>query len=77
MLCMEMNVGKLKQELKDLPDDMPVFVACEGYCNYNFGKQEPFDSTDTFAIIHEGKLFITDECVVEIGDGEYLGGLPW
>ena len=69
MLCMEMNVGKLKQELKDLPDDMPVFVACEGYCNYNFGKQEPFDSTDTFTIIHEGKLFITDECAVDTGDG--------
>lgn len=77
MLCMEMNVGKLKQELKDLPDDMPVFVACEGYCNYDFRQQKPFDSTDTFTIIHEGKLFITDECVVETEDGEYLGGLPW
>lgn len=77
MLCMEMNVGKLKQELKDLPDDMPVFVACEGYCNYNFEQQRPFDGTDTFVLIHEGKLFITDACVVEIGDGEYLGGLPW
>lgn len=69
MLRMEMNVGKLKQELKDLPDDMPVFVACEGYCNYDFRQQKPFDGADTFAIIHEGKLFITDECAVDTGDG--------
>lgn len=26
--CMEMNIGKLKDIIKNLPDDMPVFVAC-------------------------------------------------
>lgn len=69
MLRMEMNVGKLKQELEDLPDDMPVFVACEGYSNYDFGQKKPFDGEDTFAIIYEGKVFITDTYDVDVGDG--------
>lgn len=69
---MEMNVGKLKEIIKDLPDDMPVFVACQGYCNYNFDRKQPFDDTDTFGIIYDGKLFITDNCAVDIGNGETL-----
>ena len=69
---MEMNVGKLKEIIKDLPDDMPVFVACQGYCNYNFDRKQPFDDTDTFGIIYDGKLFITDDCAVDIGNGETL-----
>ena len=63
--CMEMNVGYLKDVIKDLPDDMPVFVACQGYCNYNFDSKQPFEGTDTFGIVHDGKLFITDDCFVE------------
>ena len=66
---MEMNVGKLKDILKDLPDDMPVFVACEGYCNYDFDRGQPCEDTDTFGIVHDGKLFITDDCAVETGNG--------
>lgn len=66
---MEMNVGKLKEIIKDLPDDMPVFVACEGYCNYDFDRGQPFEDTDTFGIVHDGKLFITDDCAVETGNG--------
>lgn len=66
---MEMNVGKLKEIISELPDDMPVFVACEGYCNYDFQTNKPYSETDTFAIIHEEKLFITDDIAVEI-DGE-------
>lgn len=63
---MEMNVGMLKELIKDLPDDTQIFVACEGYCNYDFKNQKPFEDTDTFVIIHDGKLFITDDCAVEI-----------
>ena len=70
-MCM-MNVGHLKNVIKDLPDDMPVFVACQGYCNYNFDRKQPFDETDTFGIVHDGKLFITDDCSVDIGNGETL-----
>lgn len=66
---MDMNVGLLKSLIKDLPDDMQVFVGCQGYCNYNFAKKKPFDDTDTFAIMYDGKLFITDECAVDV-DGE-------
>ena len=69
---MEMNIGKLKDIIKDLPDDMPVFVACQGYCNYNFDREHPCEDTDTFGIVHDGKLFITDDCSVDIGNGETL-----
>lgn len=68
MLKMEMNVGKLKQELAELPDNMSVFVACEGYCNYN--KIKRTGGTDTFAIVKDDKLIITDEVTIEI-DGEW------
>lgn len=68
MSKMEMNVGYLKDLLKDLPDDMPVFVACQGYCNYDFKNHKPFDDTDTFAIVHNEKMIITDECRVETYD---------
>ena len=69
---MEMNVGKLKEIIKNLPDDMPVFVACQGYCNYNFDRKQPFEDTDTFGIVHDGKLFITDDCAVDTGNGKTL-----
>lgn len=69
---MEMNVGYLKDLINDLPDDMPVFVACEGYCNYDFYRGQPCEDTDTFGIVHDGKLFITDNCAVDIGNGETL-----
>lgn len=68
---MKMNVGKLKDIIKNLPDDMPVFVACQGYCNYNFDRGQPCEDTDTFGIVHDGKLFITDECAVETGNGTF------
>lgn len=66
---MEMNVGYLKDVIKDLPDDMPVFVACQGECNYDFYRKQPCKETDTFGIVYDGKLFITDECAVETGNG--------
>lgn len=72
MSKMEMNVRFLKDIIEDLPDNMPVFVACQGFCNYDFGNKKPFDDTDTFGIVHDGKLFITDECNVDIGNGESL-----
>jgi hypothetical protein len=25
------TIGKLKEAIKDLPDDMPVYVCCEGF----------------------------------------------
>ena len=72
MLKMEMNVGYLKSVIEDLPDDMPVFVGCQGYTNYDFRAGKPCDDTDTFAIVHEGKLFITDECAVEDENGNSI-----
>jgi len=69
---MEMNVGYLKELIKELPDDMPVFVACEGYTNFDFMEEQPKHETDTFAIVYKGKLFITDECAVENENGETI-----
>ena len=69
---MEMNVGYLKEIIKDLPDDMLVFVGCEGYCNYDFKKGQPMTDTDTFGIVHDGKLFIVDECAIETETGETI-----
>ena len=72
MLSMEMNVGHLKDVTKDLPDEMPVFVSCRGYCNYDFKNKQLCEGTDTFGAVHDGKLFITDECAVDIGNGETI-----
>lgn len=66
---MEMSIGKLRDIIKDLPDDMLVFVACHGECNYDFEQKQPCKETDTFGIVHDGKLFITDECAVETENG--------
>lgn len=68
---MEMTVGKLREELKDLPDETPVFVACNGECNYDFEKSRPCVGTDTFAIRKDRMLFLTDENAVldKNGDG--------
>lgn len=69
---MEMNVGKLREELKNLPDEMPVFVACEGYCNFDFAAGTAKQGTDTFAIVHDGKLVLTDENAVDDDSGHTI-----
>lgn len=66
------NVGYLKEQIKDLPDDMPVFVGCQGYTNYDFKNQKPFNDTDTFVIPYKGKLFITDAVCIETEDGNTI-----
>ena len=40
-------------------------AACQGYCNYDFIKQKPLEDTDTFAIVCDGKLIISDPYAVE------------
>jgi hypothetical protein len=69
---MEMNVGMLKKVLEHLPDDMQVFVGCQGYCNYDFKEGKPYRDTDTFGIVYDGKLFITDACAIETETGETI-----
>ena len=66
MIVHEMNVGKLKAELESIPDDTLVFVCCQGYTNYDHRDQ------DTFCIIHDGKLFITDTFGAELPDGTII-----
>lgn len=64
-----MNIKMLKEIIRELPDDMEVFVGCQGYSNYDFRHDEPWEDSDTFAIIHDGKLFITDSCALEDKNG--------
>lgn len=66
------NVRYLKKQIKDLPDDMPVFVGCQGYTNYDFKNQKPFNDTGTFVIPYKGKLFITDKVYIETEDGNTI-----
>ena len=66
------NVGSLRELIKDLPDNMPVFVGCQGYTNYDKETKSMRKDNDTFAIVHDGKMFITDECAVDLGDEEYI-----
>lgn len=67
-----MNVGYLKELIENLPNDMEIFVGCQGYSNFDFDNNKPFEESDTFAISHDGKLFITDECAIEIGNGKTI-----
>lgn len=69
---MEMNVGLLKDLIKGLPNNMQVFVGCQGYCNYDFKNRKPYENTDTFVIVHDGKLFITDDCAIEDENGKTI-----
>lgn len=61
-----MNVGHLKEVIDNLPDNMEVFVGCQGYTNYDFEANRFYDHSDTFCIVHDGKLFIVDEGAIEI-----------
>ena len=67
-----MKIGDLKEIIKDLPYNMEVFVGCQGYSNFNFAVGKPFDDDETFAIVHDGKLFITDTCAIEVEEDKYI-----
>ncbi len=68
-----MTVEYLRNVIKNLPDEIPVYVACNGLCNYNFKEKRPREKTDTFAIVWQEKmLVITDECSVDVGNGESI-----
>ena len=64
-----MKVSELKKQINDLPDEMEVFVGCQGYTNFDFEEDKRCEDGETVVILHEGKLFITDECAVETNDG--------
>lgn len=68
----EMTVGLLKEVIKDLPDDMEVFVGCEGCCNYDFKMGKEFDGTNTFSIVYDNKLFIVDNVAIDVGNGDSI-----
>lgn len=59
------TVKDLKKVLKNLPEDMEVFVACEGYSNWNFKENRPWNDDPTLYEIRDGKLFICDTCAYD------------
>ena len=61
----EMTVKDLKQILNGLPDNMEVFVACEGYSNWNFKENRPWNEDPTLHEVRDGKLFICDSCAYD------------
>ena len=69
---MGMTVGYLKEIINNLPNDMEIFVGCQGYSNFDFCKNNRWADSDTFAIVHKEKLFITDECAIEDGEGNVI-----
>lgn len=67
-----MKVTDLKKIIKSLPNDMEVFVGCEGYSNFDFENNKCYEGGKTIITIYDGKLFITDECAIETNDGSTL-----
>ena len=59
------TVKDLKKVLENLPEDMEVFVACEGYSNWNFKEDRPWNDDPTLYEIIDGKLFICDSCAYD------------
>lgn len=70
--CSTINIKYLKKFIENLPDDMEVFVGCQGYTNYDFKRGCMPEDSDTFLSVHDGKLFITDECAIETENGETI-----
>ena len=66
--CSTLNIKYLKSIIKNLPDDMEIFVGCQGYTNYDCKRGCMPEDSDTFLIVYDGKLFITDECAIEIDE---------
>lgn len=64
-----MKISDLKKKISGLPDEMEVFVGCQGYTNFEFEEDRRCVDGETMVIVHEGKLFIVDECAVETKDG--------
>lgn len=64
-----MKVIDLKRSIDRLPDDMEVFVGCQGYSNYDFRNGRRYEDGDTLTTVHKGRLFILDECALEDENG--------
>ena len=60
-----MKVADLKRFIECLPDDMDIFVGCQGYSNYNFEEDKPYEDSETMIIFSNGSLFLTDSCMID------------
>lgn len=64
-----MKVSELKALLENLPNNMDIYVGCQGYSNYDFKHSNLWNNVnnecDTRVRQINGKLFITDSCALE------------
>ena len=60
-----LTVRRLKEILSTLSDDMEVYVACEGYSNWNFKENRQWPDQETVYKVMDGKLFICDGCAYD------------
>lgn len=63
------TIGDLRRMLDGIPDDIPVFVGCQGYTNYDSDSNMAYPDSETNVVIDNEKMFIKDECAVETAAG--------
>ena len=61
-----MTVKKLMEILAEQPEDANVYVACQGYDNYDPKHHTTYSGgDDTYVLKAQGQLFICDGCRIE------------
>ena len=59
-------VKELKEFIKKMPDNTPIYVGCEGYTNYAVNGENSNSASNTRLLLTEdGSLIICDNCVLE------------
>lgn len=59
-----MTVKELMAELNRYDPNAKVYVACEGYTNYDADTSDYYESDETHLEVHEGRLYIADSCYI-------------
>lgn len=64
-----MKVRELIEQLMKLPEDANVYVACQGYDNYDPEENSGYwDGDETQVVVVDGKVFVADSCHIEWED---------
>ena len=61
-----MKVHELIEQLKKLPEDANVYVACQAWDNYDPEKNSGYwDGDETRVVMVNGNVFVADSCHIE------------
>lgn len=63
-----MTVKELIAELNRFDPDAKVFVACEGYTNFDPERNDYYESDETHLEEKNGRLYIADSCYISDED---------